>query len=121
MNPFSCVLAAALVAAGAADAGQEPRIVVGPDYLVSRDGDRPHVEIMAAANPRNPRNLLAGAITFTRPDGGAATKAYVSFDGGVQWEDITFPEQKKTGGGDPQVAFTAVGTAVFATLATRAG
>ena len=94
--------------------------MVGPDYLVSRDGDRPHVEIMAAANPRNPRNLLAGAITFTRLDGGAATKAYASFDGGVQWDDITFPEQKESGGGDPQVAFTALGTAIFATLATRA-
>ena len=93
--------------------------MVGPDYLVSRDGDRPHVEVMAASNPRNPRNLLAGAITFTRPDGGAATKAYVSFDGGVQWEDIVFAEQKETGGGDPQVAFTAAGTAIFATLATR--
>ena len=114
--PF--LIAAALLAAGA-DAGQERRIVVGPDYLVSRDGDRPHVEVMAAANPRNPRNLLAGAITFTRPDGGAATKAYVSFDGGVQWEDIVFAEQKETGGGDPQVAFTAAGTAIFATLATR--
>ena len=112
------LIVAALLAAGA-DAGQEPRIVVGPDYLVSRDGDRPHVEIMAAANPRNPRNLLAGAITFTRPDGGAATKAYVSFDGGVHWEDIVFAEQKATGGGDPQVAFTAAGTAIFATLATR--
>ena len=117
-SPF--LLAAALVAAGLADAGQEPRIVVGPDYLVSRDGDRPHVEIMAAANPRDPGNLLAGAITFTRPDGGAATKAYVSFDGGVRWDDIVFAEQKEHGGGDPQVAFTAVGTAIFATLATRA-
>ena len=119
-NSLPWFLAVALAAAGAAGAGQEPRIVVGPDYLVSRDGDRPHVEIMAAANPRNPRNLLAGAITFTRPDGGAATKAYVSFDGGVQWDDVTFPEQKETGGGDPQVAFTAAGTAIFATLATRA-
>ncbi|MDE2660185.1 MAG: sialidase family protein [Acidobacteriota bacterium] len=116
LNRF--LIAAALVPAGAA-AAQEPRIVVGPDYLVSRDGDRPHVEIMAAANPRNPRNLLAGAITFTRPGGGAATKAYVSFDGGVQWEDIVFAEQKATGGGDPQVAFTTAGTAIFATLATR--
>ena len=116
ISPF--LIAAALMSAGA-DAGQEPRIVVGPDYLVSRDGDRPHVEIMAAANPRDPRNLLAGAITFTRPDGGAATKAYVSFDGGVQWEDIVFPEQKAMGGGDPQVAFTPAGTAIFATLATR--
>lgn len=115
------VLLAALLAPGAAGVAQEvktgPRIVVGADYLVSRDGDRPHVEVMAAANPKNPRNLLAGVITFTRPDGGAATKAYVSHDGGVVWEDITFAEQKEMGGGDPQVAFTPAGTAIFATLA----
>ena len=114
------LLAVVLVVAESAAAAQEPRIVVGPDYLVSRDGDRPHVEVMAASNPRDPKNLLAGAITFTRPDGGAATKAYVSFDGGVQWDDIVFPEQKEHGGGDPQVAFTATGAAIFATLATRA-
>lgn len=103
---------------GAQEAKPVPRIVVGPDYLVSRDGDRPHVEIMAAANPKSARNLLAGAITFTRPDGGAATKAYVSHDGGVVWQDITFAEQQAMGGADPQVAFTAAGTAIFATLAT---
>lgn len=119
LRSSSHVLAALWITAAAAGAGQESRIVVGPDYLVSRDGDRPHVEIMAAASPRNPRNLLAGAITFTRPDGGAATKAYVSLDGGGQWEDIVFPEQKEMGGGDPQVAFTPAGTAIFATLATR--
>ncbi len=94
------------------------RIVIGPDHLVSRDGDRPHVEIMVAANPRNPRNLLAGAITFTRRDGGSATKAYVSRDGGIVWDDVFFPEQREFGGADPQVAFTAAGTAIFLTLAT---
>lgn len=94
------------------------RIVIGPDYLVSRDGDRPHVETMVAANPRNPRNLLAGAITFTRRDGGSATKAYVSHDGGIVWDDVIFPEQRELGGGDPRVAFTAAGTALFLTLAT---
>ena len=96
----------------------QPRIVVSPDYLVSRDGDRPHVEIMAAANPRNRRNLLAGAITFTRRDGGAATKAYVSRDGGIVWDDVIFPEQREMGGADPQVTFTAAGTALFLTLNT---
>ena len=115
------LLSVALLTPGAAGVAQEaksgPRIVVGPDYLVSRDGDRPHVEVMAAANPKNPRNLLAGVITFTRPGGGAATKAYVSHDGGVVWEDIAFAEQKEMGGGDPQVAFTPAGTAIFATLA----
>lgn len=109
---------ATAVTASAQHANARPRIVIGPDYLVSRDGDRPHVEIMAAANPRNARNLLAGVITFTHPDGGPATKAYVSRDGGLVWDDISFPEQRETGGGDPQVAFTAAGTAIFATLAT---
>ena len=126
---FGVLLAAAFVASGivlpapgavgvAQQADGRPRIVVSPDYLVSRDGDRPHVEIMAAANPRNPRNLLAGAITFTRRDGGAATKAYVSRDGGIVWDDVIFPEQREMGGADPQVAFTAAGTALFLTLAT---
>ncbi len=105
------------VAVEAQQANAELRIVVSPDYLVSRDGDRPHVEVMVAANPRNPRNLLAGAITFTRRDGGDATKAYVSRDGGIVWDDVVFPEQREMGGGDPQVTFTAAGTAIFLTLA----
>lgn len=118
------VAAGSLVAPGVGGAAQtrqaeaQHRIVVSPDHLVSRDGDRPHVEIMAAANPRNPRNLLAGAITFTRRDGGAATKAYVSQDGGIVWDDIIFPEQREMGGADPQVTFTAAGTALFLTLTT---
>lgn len=111
-----------LLAPGVAVVAQQTdvrhRIVVSPDYLVSRDGDRPHVEIMAAANPRSARNLLAGAITFTRRDGGSATKAYVSRDGGIVWDDVIFPEQRERGGADPQVAFTAAGTALFLTLNT---
>ena len=118
------VVVGSLLAPGVAGAVQarqtdvQRRIVVSPDYLVSRDGDRPHVEIMAAANPRNARNLLAGAITFTRRDGGSATKAYVSRDGGIVWDDVIFPEQREMGGADPQVAFTAAGTALFLTLNT---
>lgn len=123
--PFRLLTAAAFMClhAAASHAQVNPdsvtSVVVDPDYLVSRDGDRPHVEIMAAANPRNPLNLLAGVITFTRPDGGAATKAYVSHDGGVVWHDVAFPEQRTWGGGDPQVAFTSAGTAIFATLTLK--
>ena len=95
-----------------------PRIVVHPDYLVSRDGDRPHVETMAAAHPRDPKKLLAGAITFTRPDGGVASKVYASQDRGITWQDVAFPLQKTMGGADPQVAFTGAGTAIFASLAS---
>jgi hypothetical protein len=99
-----------------ADRGARPRIMVEPDVYASRDGNNPHVEVMVAANPRRAGNLIGGAITHTRPDGTPATKAYVTFDGGLTWTDRAFPEQVANGGGDPQVAFTPVGTALFATL-----
>ena len=107
-------LAAVLLAGVAAVAGaQDVKISVGPNYLVSRDGDVPHAETMIAANPQNPRNLVGGAITATRPDGGWASRAYTSFDGGATWRYIDFPEQVQYGGADPQIVFTPDGTAVF--------
>ena len=104
-----------LCAAGAlaAAASSAPRIRVGPNVLVSRDGDVPHCEMMVAANPRDPKNLLGASITLTRPSGGAANKAYVSFDGGATWTDVNFPEELQHGGGDPQVGFGISGTAYF--------
>ena len=96
--------------------GSAPRIVVEPDFMASRDGNAPHVEIHIAANPRRARNLVAGAITHTRADATTATKVYTTFDGGRVWTDTVFPEQVAGGGADPQVAFTPVGTAIFATL-----
>ncbi|MGQ0650403.1 MAG: sialidase family protein [Gemmatimonadaceae bacterium] len=110
----------ALVAAGAQNTAppRSPRVVVEPDVLASRDGNSPHVEVHAAANPRRARNLIVGSITHTRPDGSPATKVYATFDGGRSWSDAAFPEQMAEGGGDPQVAFTPRGTALFATLNT---
>ena len=93
------------------------RIVAGPDILVSRDGNFPHVELMVGANPRDPKNLVAGSITATRREGGTATTAYASRDGGFTWIPYPFPEQLITGGGDPQAGFSAAGTALFTTLA----
>src|SRR4030042_1100292 len=107
------------MACGAAAAGAETssaRIEVGPNILVSRDGDIAHCETMIAANPTDPKNLLGGSIVMIRPDGGAANKAYVSFDGGSTWTDVTFPEEMEHGGGDPQVGFGITGTAFFVGL-----
>jgi len=107
------------MACGAAAAGAETssaRIEVGPNILVSRDGDIAHCETMIAANPTDPKNLLGGSIVMIRPDGGAANKAYVSFDGGSTWTDVTFPEEMEHGGGDPQVGFGITGTAYFVGL-----
>lgn len=94
-------------------AAEGPRIVVGPNILVSRDGDIAHCETMIAANPRDAKNLLGGSITLSRADGSPANKAYVSTDGGATWKDISIPEEFETGGGDPQVGFGITGTAYF--------
>ena len=123
-------LAATLLAAVSAAASSEgAKIVVGPDMLASRDGDFPHVELIVAANPRNAKNLVGGAITYTRPEGGTANRAYATLDGGASWKASEFPEQVQWGSGDPYVAFTPQGTAIFSGLAfikdesgrTRAG
>lgn len=96
-----------------------PRIVVGPDMLVSRDGNVPHIETIVAANPKNPRNLVGAAIVANRPEGGYACKTYTSFNGGITWFDSTFREQMQQGGADPQVVFTSRGTALFMALGNK--
>jgi hypothetical protein len=105
------------IVAAADPPAAEPRIVVGPNMLVSRDGDFPHVELILAANPKNAKNLLGGAITYTRPSGGTACRTYATVDGGTTWWPSEFAEQVKWGGADPYVAFTPHGTAIFSALA----
>jgi hypothetical protein len=122
---LAALLAASIVVpAAAADVSSKtpeppkaPRVLVGPNILVSRDGDVPHVELMIAASPKTSRHLLGGAITATRPEGGMACRAYSSTDGGSTWKSTEFAEQIQWGGGDPQVAFTLNGTAIFSALA----
>jgi hypothetical protein len=94
------------------------QIRVGPNVLVSRDSELPHVELMLAASPRTVSNLLGGAIAAT-PQGGTACRAYSSMDGGLTWKASDFPEQIEFGGFDPQVAFSARGTALFVGLTAK--
>lgn len=89
-----------------------PRIVVSPDMLVSQGEDFRHVELMVAANPKRPANLLGAAMLG---DWGSGVGTYVSLDGGRTWAAHRFAEAA----GDPQVTFTTAGTALFATLAAR--
>ena len=98
-------------------AQSSPAIVVGPNMLVSRDGDFAHVELSVAANPRNVKNLVGASITASRGEGGFACKTYSSNDGGGSWTDSSFPELVYWGSADPQVAFGIHGTAYFASLA----
>jgi hypothetical protein len=65
---------------------------------------------------RDSRNLLSTAITFTRPDGGYALKAYASLDGGFTWQDARFADHFSYNSFDPKVAFGATGTALHVGL-----
>jgi hypothetical protein len=93
------------------------RIAVGPNVLVSRDGDVAHVESAVAANPGDPLNLVATAITFTLPQGGYVNKTYATFDGGFSWYDARLPEDPDLGSIDPKIAFTPKGTVLQVGLA----
>jgi photosystem II stability/assembly factor-like uncharacterized protein len=90
-----------------------PHISSGPNILVSRDGDFPHVELTVAANPKQSKNLIGGAIAASRPQGGWGSKAYVTQDGGYSWTAVILTEGL---GVDPQVAFAPNGTAYFLAL-----
>ncbi|MDT8067068.1 MAG: sialidase family protein [Terriglobia bacterium] len=103
--------------AGDTNSRTAPVITVGPNMLVSRDGDFPHMELSVASNPLSAKNLVGGAITTERDEGGFACKAYASADGGSTWVASAFPEEIEWGGGDPQVGFGLHGTAYFSALA----
>ena len=107
-------LSVVLLAANAVAFGQlggQVRIAVGPNVLVTRDGDVSHVESAVAANPRDPLNLVATAITFTLPQGGYVNKTYATFDGGFSWYDARLPEERDLGSIDPKVRLTSLSTA----------
>ena len=117
-NRRRIALAALLVlVASAALAADDVKVTVGPNYLVSHDGDVPHCEMMIAANPLDPKNLVAMSIVAARPNGGWACRTYATKDGGGTWRYNDFAEQVEWGGGDPQVVFTPSGTAVSLSLA----
>lgn len=93
---------------------QTKQILVGPNVLVSRESAYPNVELMLAANPKNPKNLVGAAIVTT-PVGDRCV-AYTSMDGGSTWRIVEFPQLPESGTGDPQVVFGMDGTAYFTAL-----
>ena len=66
MRTSSIALTLSLVISMSALAADDVKIAVGPNYLVSHDGDVPHCEMMVAANPLDPRNLVASSIVAAR-------------------------------------------------------
>ena len=99
-----------LIAMSAGAAGAEPaRILVGPDVLVSSESEYPHVEMMIAAHPSDPRKLVAGSMVL---GGNSGTIIYSSTDGGATWVP-DYPPERIASEADPLVVYTPRGTALF--------
>ena len=88
------------------------------------DQDRsnfPHDETVIAVNPRNPKNLVAGANDYRL--GYGSSGFYSSQDGGRTWYDGIIPVPSwpdgdvPAGGGDPVTLFDTNGTAYYVGLA----
>jgi hypothetical protein len=91
---------------------QQPRLLAGPDVLVSRENDFPHVEMMIAAHPNDPKKLIAGSMNLA---GGYHTVVYSSTDGGSTWE-TRHPAEPVATDADPLVLYTPKGTALYLAL-----
>lgn len=91
------------------------KILVEPNVLVSRDGNKSKSETAIAVNPLNPKNLVGASMVFDNPDQFTSVNTYATFDGGQTWQYAVFPQMF----GDPQVAFAADGTAILTCLAPR--
>ncbi|MFP5286203.1 MAG: sialidase family protein, partial [Thermoanaerobaculia bacterium] len=91
---------------------QEPRLLAGPDVLVSRENDFPHLEMMIAAHPSDPKKLLAGAMNL---GGEYDTVVYSSTDGGSTWQP-RHPAEPVDTDADPLVLYTPKGTALYLAL-----
>lgn len=92
---------------------QEPRLLAGPDVLVSRENDFPHLEMMIAGHPSDPKKLIAGAMNLVGSE--YDTVVYSSTDGGSTWEPRHPPEPVDTDA-DPLVLYTPKGTALYLAL-----
>ena len=100
------------------------QISVGPNVQVSKaNSTRSHAEVLVAADPRNPKNLIG--CSMIEPKGPTAqmynTLAYMSTDGGESWLPSLEVDRGLLGSGDPACAFGPNGEAYFTTIVSEKG
>jgi hypothetical protein len=95
------------------------RITVGSNVQVSRvDSKRPHEEMLAAAHPSDPNQLVAGVMVGDTKQNGIETVWYHSADGGRRWTRTRIdvrPDYTNVAG-DPAVTYGRGDTVYSATL-----
>jgi len=92
-------------------AGQEPRLVVGPNNRVGGDSGTPYVEQRVAVNPVKPANWVG--VSMRIDSSSTITVAVISHDGGQTWHESPLPAC----GFDPWVAFLPSGEVLVSCLA----
>jgi hypothetical protein len=111
MRKLSTLLCSLALLVSSPLAGQELRLVVGPNTSVSGDPSTPYVEQMLAVNPVNPANLVG--VSLRVDSASTITVAVVSHDRGRTWHESPLPAC----GVDPWVAFRPSGEVLVSCLA----
>jgi hypothetical protein len=91
-------------------------VAVEPNVLVSHDIPLSHTESDVAVNPKNPSDVVGATTVFSGTDGSLYNRTYMSRDGGYTWSETTPWKTRRDLTGDPRIAFSARGTAIFLTL-----
>ena len=115
---LAILLLALISAVGAAPgpAADSSKIKVGRSVHVSAaEPDSPHAELLVAADPADPKRLLACSMVLGADTGTWTIVGYSSFDGGGSWRR-TLRAEHGPNTGDPACAFGPEGAAYLAAL-----
>ena len=92
---------------------QQAKISVGPNVRVSQaNGTRAHTEVSIAADPEDPKHLIACSIITSGTPLKSSAIVYVTFDGGVTWIPSRETNEFQRGS-DPACTLGPSGTAYF--------
>lgn len=124
-RPCHLVVWLLLAAAWLSPGAQADEIRVGPNVQVSKDrAGVPHAEVILAADPADPKRLLAGSM-LRYDTGEDQCVGYLTTDGGKTWTTVLEPGGRAEIRGtkraaDPAMVFGTDGAAYYAMLAADA-
>jgi hypothetical protein len=107
------VVLSVLVARSREVSAQQTQITVGPNVRVSEpNSTRAHTEISIAADPADPKHLIACSIITSATELKALSVVYVTFDGGISWRPTRETDEFSMGS-DPACTIGSTGSAYF--------
>src|SRR5437868_6573247 len=89
---------------------QAPRILVGPNVLVSHDEGVAHAELHVAAHPTDAQRLIGMATTVRDAASKVTLELYATDDGGFTWKGSVPSHLLDKGASDPIVGYDLHGT-----------